>query len=164
MVMQEQWVFRQERTEPYVIPLLSRGRFQYCRRPTDACRIVLSLFRLFGAGGTIKMLVKLATPRREFFCITLDGRIANYGEVMMSRCRYYPVEHGAAVIGPVWTGPDHRRQGLATAAVQMALNELMRRGISVHYIDTATTNTSMRHVIDKCGFGEAVQTFEKAQT
>ena len=161
MSVSTQLVFRSQQDEPFEVPPLAQERFAYCVHTLHAVPLAAAFIRLFGLPGAVKMFVKLATIRRETYCIVRGQQILNYGEVMFSHCRYYPVDRGAAVVGPVWTAPDCRGKGLATLGLKMAFNRLISRGITVHYIDTATTNDAMLRVISRCGFGEPIHSFQK---
>jgi len=118
----------------------------------------------FGWGGTVKAFLKLMMPRRRLYYMKLDNRIVNCGWLTSSYCRYYHVENGAVVIGPVNTDPDYRNKGIAAFAMAKAIDEMAARGGRIFYIDTSAENYPMQRVISKCGFGEPYDYYEKDQS
>ncbi|MCX7590747.1 MAG: GNAT family N-acetyltransferase [Kiritimatiellae bacterium] len=114
-----------------------------------------------GWRGFAKDLIKLVAPGRMYACFTANGKVTSDCYVTLSRCRHYPVEKGAAVLGPVWTAPEMRGHGLATALLKRTMNRLMAAGCCLFYVDTSDRNTSMQKVIARCGFGPPVDSFEK---
>lgn len=122
-----------------------------------------SLRRQLGWIGVVRTAAKLMTSSRFFFVILLEGTVAHHGWVTMGRCRYYPVESEAAVVGPVETVPSFRGRGLATAGLSGVMSVMAERGIRILYIDTADTNLPMQRVIEKCGFGKPISTYPRPE-
>jgi hypothetical protein len=154
-----QLVFRREQSRRFEVALPCGAQFVYCR----TMREFLPQFRQFteieGRAAAVKAGIKLLTPRRSFYAMICEGRMLHYGWITTGRCRYYHVEPRAAVIGPIWTSEQARGRGLATAATQLVINEMISQGCSIFYIDTSTTNTSCLKVIQKCGFGPPLGAF-----
>ncbi|NQT91379.1 MAG: GNAT family N-acetyltransferase [Lentisphaerae bacterium] len=159
--MIRQFIYRQERQEAFGTTLPGTASVRLLIRPTDAATCLLSLARVLGISETAKLLVKLATPRRKFYGVFVKEEMVGYGYVTMSRCRYYDVDEGSAVLGPVWTSPSSRGQGYATMGIQLVLDMLFSKGITVFYIDTSERNGAMQRVVEKCGFGAPVGDFPK---
>jgi len=111
--------------------------------------------------GLVRTIAKLATPSRQYYCVTMGDEIVSDGWVMLGKCKHYPIEPDAALIGPTWTDPDKRGKGLATFALRSAINALFLRGYDVSYIDTSTDNVAMQRVIARCGYGPPVATFPR---
>ncbi|MBO0699449.1 MAG: GNAT family N-acetyltransferase, partial [Zavarzinella sp.] len=109
-----------------------------------------------GKPGAAKAVAKLATGRRTLYLVTHGGRTLSAGWCTVGRCQYYKVEPEAVVVGPIWTSEAARGRGLATAALQLALNEQVRRGRTLFYIDTEKKNHPAQRVFEKCGFGAPV--------
>ena len=151
-----QLVYRQERSERFAAEMPEGVEFRFLSAPVDLLARFGPAWRLFGLAGAAKACLKLATPSRSLYCLMLHGAIVNYGWVMLSSCGYYRVERGDAVIGPVWTDPSHRGEGLATLGLRSAINAWLGRGSRVFFIDTAGDNLAMQAVIAKCGFGPPV--------
>ena len=154
-----QLVYRQQRSVPFP-PEETVGRsgtFLYCHGALTAWKWRKLLWARLGW----RDLVKLFTPNRAYACVVADGRIASECFVTRSRCRHYPVERGAAVLGPVWTAPELRGQGLATLLIRYTMNVLITQGCHIFYVDTSDRNVAMQKVIARCGFGEPIRRFEK---
>jgi len=118
-----------------------------------------ALVRALGLKGVLKTAAKLLTATRLFFVVRQDNGVAHYGWVTLGRCRYYSVEHEAAVIGPVETEPEFRGRGLATAGLSSVIVTMAARGVRIFYIDTGDNNIPMQKVIAKCGFGGPISTY-----
>ena len=158
--MKAQLIFRQVRETPFEISELSDVFYVHCDRIYKNLPVLGPLFRSFGVLKAVKVLLKMATPRRSFFGTIREGRLASYGHVSFGFCRHYDVERTAVVIGPVWTAERFRGQGLATHALMCAMNALMDRGYRIFYIDTSADNIPMQRVIEKCEFGVHTKEFE----
>ena len=115
----------------------------------------------WGGLGGIKNLLKILSGRRMFYGVIAGGDLIHTGWVTLSHCRFYWVEDGAAVLGPVWTDSEWRGRGIACRALQTAINTLVHRGVTCFYIDTSGQNAAMQNVINKCGFGAPVGVFVK---
>lgn len=148
-------VFRQERTQPF-----------HHESPTESFRLVSTLRdavllfgasrRLLGTPAALKSLAKLATRTRMFYCFVENRNIVHYGWVRISHCGAYWVDENDVVIGPIWTDPVYRGLGLAPKGLRLGMNLLMERGYQVFFIDTSSSNTASRRVIQKCEFGAPV--------
>src|SRR5207245_1685077 len=130
-----QLVYRQEFRDPLPVPERQTVNFVFLTSPAAALQH-LSLLRshFMGWPGSIKALAKLPTGRRVFYLVHQDGRVASTGWCTIGRCRYYPVEPGAVVIGPIWSAEEFRGQGLAPYALKKAINLLVGHGHHVFYI------------------------------
>jgi len=155
--MENQFIYRQERQKIFGISGVSGMRFVLCPNAFSLLRIIYLLLPVLHAGPLLKLMAKLSTPSRKFYCVILQNRLAGYGHVTVSRCRHYSIENGAVVIGPVWTREDCRGKGVATFGLQNSMNALISKGTRIFYIDTAENNIAMQHVIAKCGFGDPVE-------
>ena len=125
----------------------------------DPLRFVVHLpvlRRRFGPRALLRLAVACATPSRAFFFIERDGMPVSHGRVRLGRCDHYEIEPEAAVLGEIWSDAAYRGQGLATRALQGAVNRLLERGRRTVYIDTQHHNLPMRRAIDRCGFREHV--------
>jgi GNAT superfamily N-acetyltransferase len=151
-----QLIYRQTRSERIVVPEPNGVEFVFLAGANDAIRHFGTLRRYLGWAGAIKTLAKLATPRRSLYLVLKDGVVASTGWCTAGLCKFYPIESEAVVIGPIWTSPAFRGQGLATYGVQRVLNQLMDQQRQVVYIDTFKTNRPSQRVIEKCGFGAPV--------
>jgi len=156
------FIYRQEKTAPFEAEERDGTRFCFCATPVDVMRV--PVVKRMGIAGALKMLAKLATPSRDYYCLVSGGRIINDGFISHSFCRYYEVDPGSAVIGPVWTYPELRGKGLAVFGMKSAINALIQRGFRIFYVDTSEQNLSMQGVIAKCGFGNPVGSFERPET
>jgi len=137
--------------------------FRMLSNPLSLLPFSLPLLRELGWKNVFKTAVKLLTPRRYFFTVLCDGRVAHHGWVTIGRCRYYQVEPEAAVVGPVETNPEFRGRGLATTGLASIVAAMAKKGFKIQYIDTADTNHPMQRVIEKCGFGKPVSTYPRPE-
>lgn len=154
-----QYVYRLEVTEANQ----PAREFFLFTSPWSLLRWVGALIRVLGVIGLAKVAIKLMTPSRCFFVVVCEQAVAHYGWVTKGRCRYYPVEPEAVVIGPVETVPGFRGKGLATVGLTAVVAAMARKGCRIMYIDTADTNVPMQRVIEKCGFGRPVSTYERPE-
>ena len=143
-----QLVYRLRRSDPFPEVSVPGYAYHFLSGPGAAWDLRRAMAGHFlRASGLLKACAKLATRDRTFYCLTAGEHLANLGWVTASTCRYYRIEAGEVVIGPVWTDPQHRGKGLATAGLQNAVNSLIARGHSVFYIDTSKDNLAMQKVI-----------------
>ena len=119
------------------------------------------LVRYLGLLGAARWAVKLATPRREFCCLLKGPEIVAFLAISIGFCRFYEVDESDIVLGSVWTSPQERGQGLATGITASSMNHMFARGCATFRIDTAEDNLPMQSVIQKCGFGPPVSSFER---
>jgi RimJ/RimL family protein N-acetyltransferase len=147
---------RMERSVPYEVMLDAGSTFLFLASSTAWLPWQRELRQSLGFFGMCKSAAKLATGVRHLYAVVRDGRVLSYGWGTVGRCQYYEIERQAVVIGPIWSDPDVRGKGIATAALLLAVNEYMRRGRTQFYIDTAKHNLPAQRVFHKCGFGEPV--------
>lgn len=137
--------------------------FVYCQSIRDAFPVLPSLLRCFSFTKLCKLLMKLSTPRREFYLTIKNHEVVHHGWVMIGRCRYYRVEPNSAVIGPIWTAPSARNLGIGTQSLQQAIDTLISRGVFLFYIDTSDDNLPCQKLIAKCGFGPPVAVYIRGE-
>jgi len=123
--------------------------------------MVFPILETIGAYGLLKCLLKLLSGKRNVYLILKENQVVHLGWIALGFCRFYDVEPGSAVIGPVWTDGEHRGRGLATVALVQVMNRLTARSVSVFYIDTSEQNLAMQRVIGKCGFGLPILKIKK---
>ena len=158
-----QLVYRQERHDPFVVEKPAGVEFHLISGPLEALGRLQEIKRIFGLVGSIKALLKVLTPSREFYYLTAGEDVVNYGWSTFSHCRQYHIEPGDTVIGPVWTNPDQRGKGLATIGLKKAMNAMIERKHYIFFIDTAEDNLAMQKVIAKCGFGPAIAAYNRGK-
>lgn len=151
-----QLIYRQTRSERFDVSDAEGVEFVFLKGAVDGVRHFDTLRKHMGRFGAIKTLAKLATPCRTLYLVMKNGTVASTGWCTAGRCNFYRIEPEAVVVGPIWTSPAFRGQGLATYGVQRALNALMEQQRRVFYIDTFKTNRPSQRVIEKCGFGPPV--------
>ena len=155
-----QLVYRQQRSLPFALSSLPHDTsFFYCKGSIDALRFFRLIIKCFGLISAIKVLLKLLTPSREFYAILQNNRIVHHAWVTLSHCRYYRIESPSAVIGPIWSHPSIRNQGLGTFALRKTINLLLARNLHIYYIDTSDDNLACQRLIHKCEFGSPVGIF-----
>ena len=154
-----QLVYRMERAIPYEVKLDPKWRFLFLNSPLQGFQSFGAIASYAGKAGAAKSLAKLATPRRKMYMICQGDKAVSIGWCMTGKCFYYKIESNAVVIGPIWTSDEVRGLGLASQALQLAINELIREGRSLFYIDTEKMNLPAQRVFAKCGFGTPIATY-----
>lgn len=158
-----QLVFRAEFRETFAITMPAGLNFHLCRRVAEYFNIARRVRPKIGAFGACRGFLKLLTARRLFFTVSDADEVLHYGWLTIGRCRHYHVGTRDVVIGPIWTSSSARGRGIATFALQMAMNELIRTGYRVFYIDTSHTNVPCLTVVNKCGFGPPLAAYVHRQ-
>lgn len=106
----------------------------------------------YGLCATIKMFLKIASRARVYYAAIKDGRIVSDGWMTRGKCLFYHIERNDWVIGPIWSTPDMRGQGLAYGTLVRGANACLERGASWVYIDTTCDNIASLKTIAKSGF------------
>jgi RimJ/RimL family protein N-acetyltransferase len=135
--------------------------FHYLDNPIALLLLARTLRTRMSPTQLAKAAAKLASGRRHYYVVVLDGRVVSDGWVSFGFCRHYWIEPHEAVIGPVWTDAAHRGKGLASFALSRAVDEVLERGTSVTYIDTARDNVGMQKAIARVGYGAPVAVFPR---
>jgi len=159
----KQLVYRHELFRPMDITQAPGVEFEFLSSPLDLIKLGVPLLRCLGLSGLIKTGLKLATGKRRLYCVLTQSCVAHYGWVSFSFCRYYKVQAGDVVIGPIMTEERYRGRGYATVALMRVLNALLAKGYSVFWIDTSEDNIPCQKVIEKCRFGKPVASFERPE-
>jgi|GEM_PF-1804169 len=156
-----QLVYSREFSSPFALkPLDSSYQFHFISGISSLLPTVTGVLGRYGAMGLVKTSVKVMTPKRILYLLTKRGEIVHSGWLNLGFCNFYPVKSGDVVVGPIWTAEAERGKGLATSALQLALNEMINNGRSgFFYIDTTHDNLAAQHVIEKSGFGPPTATF-----
>ena len=82
-----------------------------------------------------------------FYGIVVDGQlVAVAGTHITSRT------YGIGAVGNVFTHPDHRGHGYATATTWAVVAELLRHGVREVVLNVAQSNLAAIHVYEKLGF------------
>lgn len=149
-----QMVYRLQKGDPYPVAPEAGYEFHFLGSAREGVAKFGLISGYSGRAGALKTMAKLATPSRSMYLLSLSGRVVSVGWTTLGQCRYYKVEKESVVIGPIWTSDEVRGKGLATLALKLAINEHIRRGRSLFYIDTEKVNTSAQRVFEKCGFGQ----------
>jgi len=157
-----QLVYRQKRTDLLYVEQRQGAEFKLLATWGDLASCLGAARRCFGLVGLLKTAAKLATSSRLFYAVMVERNIVSWGGISVSFCGHYRVEKMDVVIGPVWTVPESRGQGFATMGLRMAINAMIGRGHRVFFIDTSETNIGMQKVIARCGFGEPVSSYPRA--
>jgi hypothetical protein len=151
-----QLIYRMHRTVPFDVPARDDVEFRFVSNLSQLLPLALPLRRVVAVSEWAKSLVRINVGGRMFYCLLRDGTILHRGWVSVSFCNHYKVAPGEVVIGPIWSAPGTRGQGLAKYATQRAINELIGRGLSTFYIDTSAENLACQKMIANCDFGPAM--------
>lgn len=111
--------------------------------------------RAAGAQELLRAIARMCVGRK-FYCVHKGNHILHQGWANVASCKHYPVKPGEVVIGPIWSAPGARGLNLATVATKMAIDELIKRHLTVFFIDTSFDNHACLKVIENCGFGVPV--------
>ena len=153
-----QLVFRQERSLPLDVNPANGLSFHFIDSVGAGLAQWPALKGLFGMVGALKALAKI--QRGRIFYFVADGpQVLHTGWVTSSFCRFYRVEPGDVVIGPIWSAQASRSRGVGAYGTQMAINALLKKGVRVFFIDTANGNVPCLKMIGKCGFGAPVASY-----
>ena len=153
-----QLVFRQHRLNIFDVELPGQLKFSLVGNCWAALSGFSKLLNIFGPFGAIKALLKVMFGRKFYF-IHETGVVLHTGWMMSSWCRYYRVEPGDVVIGPIWSAVSARGQGIGALGTQMAINAMMRQGHSVFFIDTSNNNVACLKMISKCDWKLPIATY-----
>ncbi|WP_156804181.1 GNAT family N-acetyltransferase [Rhodanobacter fulvus] len=151
-----QLIYRMHRTALFDAPARDDVEFRFVSSLPQLLPLALPLRRVVTTSEWVKSLVRINVGGRMFYCLLRDGVILHRGWVSVSFCNHYKVGPGDVVIGPIWSAPGTRGQGLAKYATQRAINELIGRGLSTFYIDTSADNLACQKMIANCDFGSAM--------
>ena len=153
-----QLVFRQERELPLQVKPASGLSFHFIDSVPASLAKWSALKGLLGLAGALKALAKVQRGR-IFYFVADEAQVLHTGWVSSSFCRFYRVEPGDVVIGPIWSAEASRSRGVGAYGTQMAINALLEKGVRVFFIDTANSNVPCLKMIDKCGFGAPVASY-----
>ena len=154
-----QLVYRLIKNEPFDLLPIEAANFRYISSFKDIFPYYQILYTHFGLMSSIKMVLKILSSERNFYFVYMNQQVVHSGWITFSKCKYYWIDYGSAVVGPIWTSEAARGLGLATYALKSTINVLMEKKISIFYIDTSNSNIACQQVISKCGFGKAVAVY-----
>jgi GNAT superfamily N-acetyltransferase len=154
--LQAQLVYRMERAQPYAVQFPDGYVFSSLFTAADALAAFSRLKNTYGLAGAVKAVLKLATARRFAYLVHKEGKVVSTGWCMLGQSKFYDTEPHALTIGPIETSESVRGLGLATLAIQAAINAHIARGCRVFYIDTHQNNVAAQRVFAKCGWGTPV--------
>ena len=155
-----QLLFRQRRTQPFEVAPVANVEYIHCVGLLDFLRVARALRRINRPGELFRSLLRMSAGR-HFYCVRRGDELLHIGWVSIGWCRHYLVGDGDAVIGSIWSAPAARGLGLATFATMRTINNLIARGGSTFYIDTAEDNAACLKMIAKCGFGAPISVFPR---
>lgn len=153
-----QLVFRQTRTEPFNTQEIAGLKFHFIDDIAKGISAWQQIRSVQSARSTIKTLAKISSGR-SFYYITEHGAIIHTGWITSSSCRYYNVQSGDIVIGPIWSSESTRGRGIGAWGTKLAINKLIETGSTVFFIDTSNNNIPCLKLIDRCDFGSPIATY-----
>jgi GNAT superfamily N-acetyltransferase len=154
-----QFVYRMVRTTPYRAEFPAKFTFLFMANALDGLRNFSLLRQAFGTAGAIKAVLKLVTWRRTAYVVSRDGEVVSSGWCTRHQFIYYRTELSSVTIGPIETAESVRGRGLASLALQAAIDQHIARGTSIFYIDTSQGNFAAQRVFEKCGWGAPVAAY-----
>jgi hypothetical protein len=154
-----QLVYRLERSEPYTASLDAEHQFMFLSSAPAAVKRFSKIVGYCGYPGAIKAIAKLISGKRSLYLVSNSGKVVSAGWCSTGFCRFYRIEPEAVVIGPIWTRAETRGKGLASSALQLAINAQIQKGRRLFYIDTEKMNLPAQRVFAKSGFGPPVALF-----
>jgi GNAT superfamily N-acetyltransferase len=140
-----------ERTTPMWRMILPRGERV---RVQDAAAHAIplapahagQLTQLFALGGGLAFSPEQVARGVFYGILAGDQVVAVAGTHLVS------LTYGVAAIGNVFTHPDYRGRGYATAATSAVVNELLRRGIDDLVLNVAQDNAPAVRIYERLGF------------
>jgi hypothetical protein len=153
-----QLVFRQTRTEPFKTQAIAGLKFQFIDQVSKGLSAWQNIRSIQSAPSTLKILAKISSGR-IFYYITENEEIVHTGWITSSSCRYYNVQSGDIVIGPIWSSESTRGRGIGAWGTKLAMNKLIETGSTVFFIDTSNNNIPCLKLIDRCDFGSPIATY-----
>ncbi len=157
-----QLVYRLEKERLFCVDHYEKADFCFLRTTKDFFgnhRVFLPLVKNLGARETLKIVLKLLTRKRFFYCLTDAKHLIHYGWITANRCNKYWIDPNSVVIGPIETDKNFQGKGLGTYCLKKAINCILKLGFQAVYIDTSSDNISAQKVFRKCGFGEPVAVY-----
>jgi GNAT superfamily N-acetyltransferase len=154
--LQSQFVYRMVRDAPFAAHWPAGHAFVFLSGAGAAAAHFALLKNAYGTAGAIKAALKLATARRTAYLVHRGGTVVSTGWCMLHQSKFYDTERSAITIGPIETSASVRGLGLASLALQAAIDAHLRRGARIFYIDTSQGNLAAQRVIAKCGWGPPV--------
>jgi RimJ/RimL family protein N-acetyltransferase len=151
-----QFVYRMVRTAPYDLHWPAGFTFLFLGSAASALTHFSLLKSAYGFAGALKATLKLVTAQRTAYLVHRAGQVVSTGWCMRDQSKFYNTERGAITIGPIETSESVRGMGLASIALQGAINAHLLRGASIFYIDTSQGNIAAQRVFAKCGWGMPV--------
>jgi len=145
-------IYRLDRTAPLYEPPLSKGSFVFVAGIAGLWANLPLWIKNWGWAEALKTALKVLSKRRIFFGILMGAEVVQRGWANLGFCRYYLVERDSVVLGSLYTAPDHRAQGLASAAMRLTIDALYRKGYRRFYVDTSRANVASQRMIQKSGF------------
>ena len=153
-----QLVFRQKRSEPFYTRTIAGLSFHFINTLAKGASAWRSIRTMQNMASALKTLAKISRGR-IFYYITENEKIIHTGWITLSSCRYYNVEHGDIVIGPIWSSETTRSRGIGEWGTKMAINKMLEAGPKVIFIDTSNNNIPCLKLIDKCDFGAPIASY-----
>ena len=153
---QERLIYRMDVSGPLPPQVLPEGAFVVAAKFWSIAANFLIWVKTWGWKEAFKTSLKIASGKRILFGVIRGKRIVQSGWLQVGKCRMYPVERDAIVVETLWTDPEHRGQGLASAAIHQGLVFLSQRGYRRFYVDTILGNLASQRMIEKAGFSERV--------
>ncbi len=124
-----------------------------CVRLTPAHADSLSELYTLGDGGAAFSPTQM--PDGVYYGVVVDDR-----PVAVAGTHVVSPTYGVAAVGNIFTHPEHRCQGYATAATAAVAAELLERGVSDIVLNVAQDNDAAIHVYEKLGFRRHCPFFE----
>ncbi|WP_286234346.1 GNAT family N-acetyltransferase [Thalassotalea sediminis] len=110
----------------------------------------------------LKLTIKIMMKRNLLYIVIYDNVVVSDGLVSFGQCNHYKIDANDCVIGPVNTNPSYQKKGFATFGLSSSINYLSIQGNLEHiFIDTREDNFAMQKVIERCGFGKVIDTYNR---
>lgn len=155
-------IYRQERRAASAPPVGYGGaRFELLDSPWKALTLARPLGAAHGPSGVLRFAAKVVSRSRLAYVVIDDGRIVHEGWMVIGRSPLYEVDPQDVVIGPIATVADRRDGGIATFALERAIDAMCARGHTVFFIHTDERNPASQRAISKAGFGEPATTLRR---
>ncbi len=154
---EERLIYRLDVSGPLPQQDLPEGAFIVAANVKSVFSHLFVWKKTWGWKEAVKTSLKVLSGKRILFGVIRENRVVQFGWLNVGgKCRFYPVEHDAVIVETLWTDPQHRGQGLASATIRHGLVFLSHRGYRRFYVDTIQANLASQRMIAKAGFSDRV--------
>lgn len=144
--------YRRRATAPVPVEPPEGAVFHYVDGPLALPLVLGPVWRRLGVQGIVDIAAKVATARRQYYCVVQGDEVTADGWVTPARGRAAAPAAAEPLILPTPTGSGPGRAALGTYALRSAANALYARGFSVTRVDAPRGDDTMQKVLAQSGY------------